>query len=83
LPQGKPRETEGRKATGVSSAIILSECQPAAKGLKTCGENCNGSKKCSKKYIMDWFHSPLTLSFQWMMSLEFFFIYSISTGNLF
>lgn len=59
LPQGKLRETEGRKARGA----CLRTCQPAAKGyIKTCGENCNGSK-CFKNIIHGLVSFPLTLSF--------------------
>jgi len=71
LPQGKPLETVGRKATG---ALI---CQPATKGYKTCGvKNCNGRKKILQNILFHGLVSfPLNSRPIKMISLEFFLFF--------
>ncbi len=61
LSQGKPQETEGRKAKGAWSLLIgdmLASCQRVE---KTCGENCNGSIFPFDKKYHGLVSFPLTL----------------------
>jgi hypothetical protein len=44
--------------------LIFGCASQLPKAIKTCGENCNGSKNCSKKLYHGLVSFPLTLSFQ-------------------